>query len=203
MNSDDKSKTPDVSESIPGPTVEANDALPQEARSATPDVSRIKRRENFDGSQPLDYPGHEAVAQFLAAPKQFRRFKSVTALAKHFDVSRMTVYRWAQDLDVARRVDWLSSRNRVLGDFLPRREWAGIVQAQVAAALAGDIRAAIFCLNRAWPEPSIFGTASLQDVIEGANNVEMLLEEDATSESDELGTDKKTPETVEDKDPQK
>ena len=34
------------------------------------------------------------------------------------------------------------------------------------AALAGNTRAAIFCLNRAFPEGSIFGTLSLEAVIE-------------------------------------
>jgi len=202
MNSDDKSKIPDVSESISGPTVEANDAQPQETLAAIPGASR-ERRENYDGSQPLDSPGHEAVAQFLATPKQFRQFKSTTALAKHFAVSRTTVYRWVKDFAVARRAQWLSMRNKVFGDFIARRELPSIIKAQVERALAGDTRAAIFCLTRAWPEDPLLYTVSLEDVIEGANNVETLLEEDATPEPEGLGTAKESPEIIEDKEPHK
>jgi len=201
MSGDDQT-TNNGSESISEAAVEANSPRPQEKRSATPGGPRKRSRTNYDGSQPLDDPGHEAVAQFFSAPKHCRRFKSSTALAEHFRVSRMTIYRWAQDLDVVKRTEWLATRNTVFGDFLARREWLGIVEAQVAAALAGSTRAAIFCQNRAFPERSIFGTLSLEAVIEGAINVETSLEADETAESEKLGPAKENPEMVEDKNSQ-
>ncbi len=198
MNGDDQKKQ-EVTESISGAAAEANNPRPQETCSATPDGPRKKRRKNYNGSQPLDYPGDEAVAQFLAAPKQCRQFKSVAALAKHFDVSRTTIYRWAQDRDVVKRTEWLAMRNMGFGDFIACREWPGIVKAQVAAALAGDTRAAIFCQNRAWPEDLSFSRFSIEAAIEGAINVETLLEVDETPESEELGSAEENPEMEEDK----
>lgn len=47
----------------------------------------------YDGHEPLEYPGHEAVAQYLAAPESLREFKSFSDLANHFHVSRMTIHR--------------------------------------------------------------------------------------------------------------
>ena len=204
MNGEEQMKS-DVIELTP--EEKGSTAPPQETCPATPEGPRKRRKKNYDGSQPLDYPAHEAIAQFLATPKQFRQFKSTAVLAKHFNVSRMTIYRWAQDIDVVKRAEWLSRGNMVLGDFIACREWPSIVRAQVAAALAGDTRAAIFCQNRAW-FPSLdlntpINTPTLETVIEGANNVAPLLEEDETSQSEELGTAKENPEIVEHKDSQK
>lgn len=200
MNGDDQKKR-DLGESISGAAVEANSSLPQEAGLPTPDGPPKKRRKKYDGNKPLDFPGHQAIAQFFAAPKQFRRFESCAALAKHFHVSRMTVYRWARDRDVVRRIEWLSLRNIVFGDFIACREWPAIVKAQVAAALAGDTRAAIFCQNRAWPEDWDSSTMSLEASIEGAINLETSLEGDEKSEAAELGSADENPEVAEDKNP--
>jgi hypothetical protein len=163
--------------SMEAETVEGDAAGPQTIRPAAPPT---KRRRNYDGSKPLNNPGHEAVAQFLAVPKQFRRFRTITALAMQFNVARMTVYRWAQDFDVVRRAEWLSVQNQVLGDFIACREWPSVVRAQVAAALAGDTRAAIFLQNRAWPEGLDVSIPSLEEAVKGTINVGTFLEEDET-----------------------
>jgi len=177
MNGDDRS-TDDVSNSIVEPTVDDTNGQPPDNRPASPDGPPTKSRRNYDGSRPLKYPGYEAVAQYMAAPKQLRRFKSVTTLAKQFDVSRMTMYRWAQHPDVVRRTEWLSIQNMVLGDLIACREWPAIVRAQVTAALAGDTRAAIFCENRAWPKHLDHSGISLEGAIKGTIHVETFLEVD-------------------------
>lgn len=200
MNGDDQEKR-DLGESISGAAVEANSSLPQEAGPATPDGPPKKRRKKYNGNKPLDFPAHEAIAQFFAAPKQFRRFESCAALAKHFHVSRMTVYRWARDRDVVKRIEWLSLRNMVFGDFIACREWPAIVKAQIAAALAGDTRAAIFCQKRAWPEGWDSGTMSLVASIEGAINFETSLEADENSDAAELESANENPDGVENKNP--
>jgi hypothetical protein len=190
----------DLMESISA-TGDEGDAGPQAIRPAAQSSPSTKRRRNYDGSKPLDYPGHEALAQYLAAPQRFRRFRSITALAIQFNVSRVTVYRWAQHLDVVRRAAWLSAHNRILGDFIACREWPAIIRAQVTAALAGDTRAAIFCQSRAWPEGIDFAAPSLEEAVEGEINVGTFLEEDeAVIQSEQPGTANKNPGAQEDED---
>jgi hypothetical protein len=71
-------------------------------------------------------------------------------------------------------------QNQVLGDFIACREWPSVVRAQVAAALAGDTRAAIFLQNRAWPEGLDVSIPSLEEAVKGTINVGTFLEEDET-----------------------
>jgi hypothetical protein len=198
MNGENQKKQ-ELTESISRSVIEANSPRPQETHSATPDGPPKKRRNKYDGSRPLDFPGDEAVAQFFAAPKQCRQFKSVSALAEHFDVTRPTIYRWAHDRDLLKRTEWLAMRNRGFGDFIACREWPGIVKAQVAAALAGDTRAAFFSQNRVWPDDSMFRGFSFEAAMEGAINIETFLEADETPGSEELGSTKESPETVDGK----
>jgi hypothetical protein len=112
----------------------------------------MERRRNFNGQDPLDHPGHEALAHFLANPRPQKEFKSITTFAAHFNVTRMTVHRWKKDPDVLRRAEWLSKGNKLAGDLIVKANWEPIVRAQVDAALAGDTQAAKFCERRAWPE---------------------------------------------------
>ena len=197
----DKNQRNDSMESNSAATVEGDNAGPQAIHPAAQGSPPTKRRSSSDGSKPLDYPGHEALAQYLAAPQQFRRFRSITALAIQFNVSRVTVYRWAQHLDVVRRAAWLSAHNRILGDFIACREWPAIIRAQVTAALGGDTRAAIFCQSRAWPEGIDFAAPSLEEAVEGEINVGTFLEEDeAVIQSEQPGTANKNPGAQEDED---
>src|SRR6266404_2312752 len=128
------------------------DAQSGRTRFGAPDGPRQKRSKMQDRSEPLEFPGHETVAQFMATPKSLRLFKSITALAKHFNITRKTVYCWMKDIDVLRRVDWLSLQNKAAGDRAPRREWLDIMESLVERAKSGDIQAARFCADRAWPE---------------------------------------------------
>jgi hypothetical protein len=123
----------------------------QKTRYGAPDGPR-KLRRNFNGQDPLDYPGHEALAQFLATPRSEREFKSLTALAGHFKVTRMTVHRWKRNPDVLRRAELVARGNKPAGDLIAKANWKPIVRAQVDAAIAGDTQAAKFCERRAWPE---------------------------------------------------
>jgi hypothetical protein len=166
-----------------------------------PNGHEVVCREDYDGSAPLDDPADEAIARFFAAPRQFRQFPSVAALAEHFEVSRVTVYRWAEAVDVALRIKWLLRQSMLLGDLIACREWHGIVQAQVDAALAGDTRAAIFCLNRAWhQQSSIFGEVTTEPAIGGADALSLWQEKtNESSQAEELepnenpGTEGKKP----------
>jgi hypothetical protein len=118
--------------------------------------ARRKRKRNYDGTDPLDYPELEAVAEFLATPKHIRDIKTFTDLAKHFNVSRMTIYRWTRDEDVLKRAEYLLTLNQLKGDLVARLHWDRIVMGQVRAAIKGDTRAAKFCEKRAWPENPLF-----------------------------------------------
>ena len=109
-------------------------------------------QEECDGSYPLSSPGHEAVAQYLATPKSLRNFRSDSHLAKHFEVSRMTVYRWKQIPDVIKRALWLSKCNQFIGDMHARQEWPRIMKRAVQMAIQGNINAIRFCEARAWAE---------------------------------------------------
>jgi hypothetical protein len=132
--------------------VEATEVRSVKVRYGAPDGPRQKRKEKYDGRDPLPYLGHEAVAQFIASPKSHREFKSLTALAKRLNVARMTVHRWRRDIDVLRRAEWLSLRNKMAGDLVPRREWVRIMEKAVEIAKSGDVQAMKFCEARAWPE---------------------------------------------------
>ena len=131
---------------------EAPNAPSKKIQHATPSGPRQKRRYSYDGSEPLAYAGHEAIAQFLAAPTSLRKFKSLTVLAAHFKVTRMTVHRWRQDIDVMQRVYWLSMRNKIAGDLLARQGWLGIMKKVIEMAMEGDFRAIKFLESRAWAE---------------------------------------------------
>src|SRR5579863_2550485 len=112
--------------------------------------ARQKRGEFYDGTAPVEYPELEAVAEFLATPKAIREIKTFTDLAKHLNVSRMTIYRWTQDEDVLRRAEYLLSQNKLKGDLVARLHWSRIVMAQVRAAIKGDTKAAEFCQKHTW-----------------------------------------------------
>ena len=157
----------------------------------------IVRREDYDGSEPLDDPADEAVAKFFAAPRQFRQFPSVCALAEHLGVSRMTVYRRAEDVDVVQRIEWLLRKSMRSGDLIVCREWPSIVEAQVTAALAGDTRAAAFCLNRAWrQETSILGEVTTEPAIGGADALALWQEKtNETAQAEKLEAAEENPET--------
>lgn len=130
----------------------STDLQSQKIRYGAPDGPRKKRWENYDGHQPLEYPGHEAVAQYLASPRMLREFKSDRHLAKHFRVSRMTICRWKHDPDVIQRAHFLSEINQKVGDLLARQEWPRIMQMAVKNALEGDLQSIRFCESRAFPK---------------------------------------------------
>lgn len=106
----------------------------------------------IDSTKPLNSPEDEAIAQHLTAPKSIRQFKSFIELAKHFNISRMTVYRRSKDSSVLQRAEWLLSQHKLAGVLVVHRNWGRIVAAQVKAAVAGDTKAAQFCKECAWPE---------------------------------------------------
>jgi hypothetical protein len=127
-------------------------AQSEKIRSGAPDGPRQCRRMSHDRREPLEYPGHETVAQFMATPQSMREFKSVTALAKHLNLARKTIHCWMNDVDVMRRAEWLSMRNKGTGDLIPRREWLRIMENMVRLAIGGNVAAAKFCAERAFPE---------------------------------------------------
>jgi hypothetical protein len=140
----------DVVESGLTQAAQENDTEPQ-ATLNPPEPPR-KRKRIFDRTRPLESPEDEAIAQYLATPKLIREFKSITELAAHFKISRMTVYRRTKDLAVLQRTEWLLTHHRLAGDLVARLNWERIVAGQVQAAVAGDTRAAQFCKEQAWPE---------------------------------------------------
>ena len=133
---------------------EQGSEAPKVAPSDVVDPFERRRERNYDGSRPLRWPELEAVAQFLATPKHLREFKTFTDVAKHFEVSRMTIYRWSRHVDVLTRVGYLLSQNELKGDLVARLHWERIVTGQVRAAIKGDTTAANFCQKRAWPSSS-------------------------------------------------
>jgi hypothetical protein len=88
---------------------------PQKIRYGAPNGPRRTERENLDRREPIPYPGHEAVAQYLAAPDSERQFRSVQELADHFHVTRKTIYAWRKDEFVLKRVEWLTQQNKLHG----------------------------------------------------------------------------------------
>jgi hypothetical protein len=114
------------------------DAKPDKIRSGAPDGPGRKHDASHNCREPLELAAHEAVAHFLAAPKSQREFKSFIALAQHFNVTRMTAYRWTQDTDVLWRADWLSLQDKVAGDLNARREWSAIMEKSVRVQGSGS-----------------------------------------------------------------
>jgi len=111
--------------------------------------------DTIDCTKPLNSPEDEAIAEYLTTPKSIRQFKSFIELAKHFNISRMTVYRRSKDSSVLQRAEWLLSQHKLAGLVAVRRNWARIVAGQVKAAIAGDTKAAKFCKECAWPEDDL------------------------------------------------
>jgi hypothetical protein len=149
------------------------DAQSDKIRYGAPDGPRKNRRKYYDGQEPLEFLGHEAAAWFLALPKAQRDFKSIAALAKHFNVTRVTVYRWIQDIDVMKRADSLSMQNKIAGNLAARREYVSIIEKAVEMAKEGNIKAMEFCADRAFPEDkqakkSGISSLSLPEVLERA-----------------------------------
>jgi AcrR family transcriptional regulator len=153
---------------------------------------------NHDGTEPLDNPADEAIAHFFAAPQQFRQFKTVSALAEHLGLSRMTVYRRAKESDVVLRIESLVRQNMRVADLIVCRAWPGIVEAQVSQALAGNIRAAKFCQERAWRPSPIFPAAAPAPAIGSADAIAMWQEKIDESQAEELDASKEDPGTEQD-----
>src|SRR5579864_446012 len=103
--------------------IEAPNSLSTKIRFGPPSGPRRPRDEKYDGHKPLEYPGHEALAEYLATPKSLREYKSDRDLAEHFQVTRMTVHRAKKDVDVIKRANWLSMRNKLAGHLIVRREY--------------------------------------------------------------------------------
>jgi hypothetical protein len=165
---------------VPNSETPAKDALP----SLTPKTGvgevqsekihygpRQKGGEYYDGREPLEHPGHEAAAWFQAFPEGMREFKSIAALARHFRVARMTIYRWSKDIDVLKRADFLSMQNKIAGILIARREYPSMVEIGVETAKAGNIAAMKIFLELAFPEDkqankSGISSSSLEEVLE-------------------------------------
>jgi hypothetical protein len=149
------------------------DAQSEKIRYGAPDGPRKNRRENYHGREPLEYLGHEAVASFLAFPKELREFKSVAALAKHFNVARKTIYCWMKDIDVLKRADWLSETNKIIGKLVVRRACPGMSEKLVEMGMGGNISAIklwaeITLREDKQQEKSPLSPSSLEEVLERA-----------------------------------
>jgi hypothetical protein len=132
-------------------TAEAPNSPLEKPEFGAPNGPRQPRNEKYDGHEPLEYPGHEAVARHLATPMSEREFKSDSDLADHFHVTRMTIHRTKKDIDVIKRAHWLSRRNRLAGELVARREYPSIIEKAVHMAKEGNIKAMEFCAKRAFP----------------------------------------------------
>ena len=132
--------------------VSTADMRSKRIRNVAPNGPRKKRREKHDCSEALEYPGREALAQFLATPRSLREFGSYNDLAKHFEVTRMTIFRWKQDTDVIERAVWLCKCNQMIGDLFACQAWPRIMQKVVEMAIQGNMDAIKFCPSRAWAE---------------------------------------------------
>ena len=185
-------------------SIESHSAAPIELNSSQPqppDGHERVRRTDYFGAEPLDDPAYETIAQFFAAPRQFRQFKSVGALAEHFGLSRMTIYRRLEDVDVILRIKWLVRKSMLSGDLIACLEWHGIVEAQVRAALAGDLRAAMFCEGRAWRQSSNFGVMTTEVAIAGVDAIAIWQEKANEPSQAELEPAKDNPGMEQDKNP--
>jgi hypothetical protein len=146
-------------------------AQSEKIRYGAPDGPRKNRRQYYDGREPLEFPGHEATAWFLGLPERLKEYRSVAALARHFNVTRVTVYRWMQDSDVLKRADSISMQNKIAGNLVARREYISIIERAVELAKEGNIKAMEFCADRAFPEDnqankSGISSSSLEEVLE-------------------------------------
>jgi hypothetical protein len=121
------------------------------ARIGAPDAPR-KRKENYDGHEPLEHPGHEAAAWFIAVPKELRDFKSVAAFAEHFSITRKTAHLWMRDFDVQKRTEWLLSVNKISGNLAILRAFPQIMKKLVGLAMRGSIPAIKLCADIALRE---------------------------------------------------
>jgi hypothetical protein len=185
-------------------SIESHSAAPIEVNSSQPqppDGHERVRRTDYFGAEPLDDPAYETIAQFFAAPRQSRQFKSVGALAEHFGLSRMTIYRRLEDVDVMLRIKWLVRKSMLSGDLIACLEWHGIVEAQVRAALAGDLRAAMFCEGRAWRQSSNFGVMTTEAAIAGVDAIAIWQEKANEPSQAELEPAKDNPGMEQDKNP--
>ncbi len=140
------------------------------ARVGAPDGPR-QNRGKADRREPLEFLGHETVAQFMATPKSLREFESVTALAKHFNVTTKTIYCWMKDDDVMRRAEWLSMRNKRHGDLSIRCRYEEIIEKLIEMASTGNVAAIKLCLDIAFPvdqqaKKSKLSDSSLEEVLE-------------------------------------
>ena len=148
------------------------DAQSGKTRVGAPDGPR-QNRGKADRCEPLEFLGHETVAQLLATPESLCEFESVTALAKHFNVTTKTIYCWMKDDDVMRRAAWLSMRNKIGADVAIRRAWKAIVEKLIEMALTGNVSAMKLCHDIAFPEDqqakkSRLSPESLEEVLERA-----------------------------------
>jgi hypothetical protein len=139
------------------------DDLVAQTTSNPPDAPRNRKRK-VDKREALD-ASDEAIADFLSTPRSVRELKSFTKLAEHLGVSRMTVYRRSKNPMVLQRVQSLLRHHELAGDLVAKLNWPRIMQGLVKAAAAGDVRAAQFCLDRAWPEHN-----PLSDILNKINN---------------------------------
>ena len=136
------------------------------------DPPRSRQR---DRTEPLDDPSEETVAQFFAAADGLREFESVTALASHLNVSRVTIYRWGKIPRILQRIEHLSLQNKVIGDLYVRRHWLSIMRETVEKAENGDVQATRFCADCAWPESSgVNQGLSLSELIASTEDTEEL-----------------------------
>jgi hypothetical protein len=165
-----------LSDSHTGLFEKLDDARVQKTRNGSLDEPSKSTKYN-KGHNTLDNPAHEALAHFLITPRTEREFKSLTALAEHFKISRMSVHRWKKNGDVLRRAEWLSRENKLVGDFIARREWQRIVAVQVNLAKRGNTAAARFCKRRAWPDDrqsdAGLSTIDLYDAVRATENTEI------------------------------
>lgn len=153
--------------------VEATKAQSEKIRYGAPDGPRPKGSENYDGHTPLEWPGHEAMAQQLAVPKSQRGFKSDKDMAKYFQVDRVTLGRWKKNINVIKRAHWLAMQNKIEGELVARREFVPIAEKAVEMAKEGNIKAMEFCVDLAFPEDkqakkSGISSSSLAEVLERA-----------------------------------
>jgi hypothetical protein len=146
-------------------------AMTEDEQPKTDAQKESLRFERCDRTHALDNPDQERVAQFLSAPDCSQDFASVTDLAQHLNISRVTVYRWAKDPRVLRRVEHLSLQDKVVADLFVRREWLPIMRKAVERAKSGDVQAMKFCAACAWPEDSGVGQGlSLSEAIAMTEN---------------------------------
>jgi hypothetical protein len=111
-----------------------------------------KCRRNYNGEDPLDYPGHEALAKLLTTSRSGREITSLAALARTFEVARTTIQRWKKDPHVLLRAEWLLRGNKLDAQLLARRELPSVVAAMVPSAKRGNMAAAKLCADLAWRE---------------------------------------------------